>query len=57
MVAVEIDKKKVELMRENLKLNGITNVVIVDKGVAPTEGENLISWNRLVKEYGPLRCS
>ena len=54
VVAVEIDSKKVELMRENLKLNGISNVIIVDKGVAPTDGENLISWDRLIKEYGPF---
>ena len=54
VVAVEIDRKKVELMRENLKLNGISNVTIVDKGVAPTDGENLISWDRLIKEYGPF---
>ena len=54
VVAVEIDRKKVELMRENLKLNGITNVIVVDKGVAPTDGENLIGWDRLIKEYGPF---
>ena len=54
VIAVEIDRKKVELMRENLKLNGIANVVIVDKGVAPADGENLISWESLVKEYGPF---
>ena len=54
VVAVEMDRKKVELMRENLKLNGITNVIVVDKGVAPVDGENLISWERLVKEYGPF---
>mgnify|MGYP001770647201 CR=1 FL=1 len=54
VVAVEIDRKKVELMRENLKLNRISNVIVVDKGVAPTDGENLISWEKLVKEYGPF---
>ena len=54
VVAVEIDKKKVELMRENLKLNGINNVIVVDKGVAANDGENLISWERLIKEYGPF---
>ena len=57
VVAVEIDRKKVELMRENLKLNGISNVIIVDKGVAPTDGENLISWDRLIKEYGPFNVA
>ena len=54
VVAVEIDHKKVELMRENLKLNGIDNVFVVDKGVAPTDGKNFISWEKLVKEYGPF---
>ena len=54
VVAVELDYKKVELMRENLKLNGIDNVFVVDKGVAPTDGKNFISWEKLVKEYGPF---
>ena len=54
VVAVEIDRMKVELIMENLKLNGISNVIVVDKGVAPTDGENFISWDRLIKEYGPF---
>ena len=47
---MEIDRKKVELMRENLKLNGISNIILVDKGVTLIDGENLINWDRLIKE-------
>ena len=54
VVAVEIDKRKVELMRENLSVNGVTNVIIVDKGVGAEDSENVISWTRLIKDYGPF---
>ncbi|QXJ34877.1 50S ribosomal protein L11 methyltransferase [Saccharolobus shibatae] len=54
VVAVEIDKKKVELMKENLRTNGINNVIVVDKGVDTVDSENLISWERLIKDYGPF---
>ena len=54
MVTVEIDRKKVELMRENLKLNEISNIIVVDKGIVPTDRENLLSWERLMKERGPF---
>ncbi|WP_009992271.1 50S ribosomal protein L11 methyltransferase [Saccharolobus solfataricus] len=54
VVAVEIDKRKIELMKENLTYNGITNVIIVDKGVGVKDDENVISWENLVKDYGPF---
>ena len=44
-------------MRENLTLNGTTNVILMDKGVAPTEGESFISWESLVKEYSPFNIA
>ncbi|QKR00859.1 hypothetical protein GWK48_11110 [Metallosphaera tengchongensis] len=34
IVAVEVDKKRVELIRENLRINRINNVIDVNKGVA-----------------------
>jgi len=52
VVAVEIDKRKVELMRDNLKVNGINNVTIVDKGVGVKDSDNIISWPKLVSLYG-----
>lgn len=54
VVAVEIDKRKVELMRDNLKVNGINNVTIVDKGVGVKDSDNIISWPKLVSLYGPF---
>jgi tRNA G37 N-methylase Trm5 len=54
VVAVEIDKRKVELMRDNLKVNGINNVTIVDKGVGVEDSNNIISWPKLVSLYGPF---
>ncbi|WP_016732204.1 FkbM family methyltransferase [Saccharolobus islandicus] len=54
IVAVEIDKRKVEIMRENLKINGVNNVIIVDKGVGAKDDENMISWKSLTKAYGPF---
>nr|WP_016731304.1 FkbM family methyltransferase [Sulfolobus islandicus] len=57
IVAVEIDKRKVETMRENLKINGVNNVIIIDKGVGPNDDENMISWESLVKTYGPFNTA
>lgn len=48
VVAVEVDSKKVELMRENLKANSINNVIVVDKGVGIKDDENYISWTKLI---------
>jgi len=39
-------------MRENLKRNGVNNVIIVDKGVGAKDDENTISWESLTKTYG-----
>jgi len=39
-------------MRENLKRNGVNNVIIVDKGVGAEDDENTISWESLTKTYG-----
>ena len=41
-------------MRENLKVGGITNVVVVDKGVTPDDGDRMINWSRSIKGYGPF---
>lgn len=54
VVAVEVDSKKVELMRENLKANSINNVIVVDKGVGIKDDENYISWPKLISNYGPF---
>ncbi|QKR01133.1 FkbM family methyltransferase [Metallosphaera tengchongensis] len=54
IVAVEVDKKRVELMRENLRINGINNVMVIDKGVGTSDTENQVSYFTLVKDYGPF---
>ncbi len=54
IIAVEIDKKRVELMRENLKINNIDNVTIIDKGVSEKDNENEISYLTLIRKYGPF---
>ena len=41
-------------MRDNLKVNGINNVTIVDKGVGVEDSNNIISWPKLVSLYGPF---
>lgn len=51
---VEVDSKKVELMRENLKANSINNVIVVDKGLGIKDDENYISWTKLISNYGPF---
>jgi len=37
---------------KNLKINGVNNVIIVDKGVGANNDENTISWKSLTKTYG-----
>ncbi|WP_229570372.1 FkbM family methyltransferase [Saccharolobus caldissimus] len=54
VVAVEIDKKKIELMRENLRINNIQNVIVVDRGVGIEDNENIISYSNLIRNYGPF---
>jgi hypothetical protein len=54
IIAVEPDKNKVELMRLNLDLNGVTNVEIVDKGVSSSNSEASVTLSRLIHEYGPI---
>jgi Ribosomal protein L11 methyltransferase (PrmA). len=54
IVAVKIDKRKVEIMRENLKIKSVNNVIIVDKGVGAKDDENTSSWESLIKTYGPF---
>lgn len=41
-------------MRENLKINGVNNVIIVNKGVGAKDDENTISWESLIRNYGPF---
>jgi hypothetical protein len=54
IIAVEIDKKRVELMRENLKVNNIDNVTIIDKGVSEKDNDDEISYLTLIRKYGPF---
>jgi len=37
---------------EDLKINGVNNVIIADKGVGAKDDENTISWESLTKTYG-----